>query len=106
MYYAAYIKKAVANPKKIKNPRESVAKVKSTEEPRAGSLLKRSRIMGISTPRVAPTSIFKTMAVPMTKAILMEPEKIQAKVPAIKLPPRPTQSVTKISRFNRVRAFF
>ena len=101
-----YIKKMVANPKKMKKPRESVAKVSSTEEPKAGSLLRRSRISGISTPSVAPTSIFSTMALAMTKAILMEPEKIQANVPAMKLPPRPTHKVTKVSRFKRFRAFF
>src|SRR3546814_9237095 len=48
-----YSKNTVANPKNRKNPSESVAKVSNTDDPTAGSLPKRSRSNGISTPRAA-----------------------------------------------------
>ncbi len=66
--YESYSKNTVASPRNRKNPSESVAKVSSTDEPMAGSLPKRSRSSGISTPSAAPISMLPTMAAIITPA--------------------------------------
>ena len=96
-----YKRKILARPKKIKKPSESVPKVNKTDEPTAGSLLNLSRRIGIRTPRRAPINILQIIAMAITRAILNEPETIQAKLAAIKLPVKPTRSVTVASRRKR-----
>src|SRR3546814_8865675 len=71
----------------------------------AGSLPKRSRNMGMSTPSAAPISILQIIAAIMTAAMASEPEMAHAKAAATKLPQSPTRKVTLSSRLTNCQAF-